>query len=132
LSVDVLVEDRDGDVVLVFASENGSIEVSTRAFYSSVCLNRENPLEKTKELLENVMKMLGEDDVKVRFEILAEVPEDAVILNPWVDPEESEGEVHPVRVRLETSSGEHEFVLLVPVERKAGIKELILKVVGLR
>jgi len=130
--VDVLVEDRDGDVVLVFASENGSIEVSTRAFYSSVCLNRENPLEKTKELLENVMKMLGEDDVKVRFEILAEVPEDAVILNPWVDPEESEGEVHPVRVRLETSSGEHEFVLLVPVERKAGIKELILKVVGLR
>ncbi|NPB01318.1 MAG: hypothetical protein GXO28_00215 [Methanopyri archaeon] len=132
MSVDVLVEDRDGDVVLVFASENGSIEVSTRAFYSSVCLNRENPLEKTKELLENVMKMLGEDDVKVRFEILAEVPEDAVILNPWVDPEESEGEVHPVRVRLETSSGEHEFVLLVPVERKAGIKELILKVVGLR
>ncbi|GEM_PF-3147520 len=130
--MDVLVEDRDGDVVLVFASENGSIEVSTRAFYSSVCLNRENPLEKTKELLENVMKMLGEDDVKVRFEILAEVPEDAVILNPWVDPEESEGEVHPVRVRLETSSGEHEFVLLVPVERKAGIKELILKVVGLR
>ncbi len=130
--MDVLVEDRDGDVVLVFASENGSIEVSTRAFYSSVCLNRENPLEKTKELLENVMKMLGEDDVRVRFEILAEVPEDAVILNPWVDPEESEGEVHPVRVRLETSSGEHEFVLLVPVERKAGIKELILKVVGLR
>ncbi len=130
--MDVLVEDRDGDVVLVFASENGSIEVSTRAFYSSVCLNRENPLEKTKELLENVMKMLGEDDVKVRFEILAEVPEDAVVLNPWVDPEESEGEVHPVRVKLETSSGEHDFVLLVPVERKAGIKELILKVVGLR
>ncbi|WP_456482812.1 hypothetical protein [Methanopyrus kandleri] len=127
--MDVRVREDDGDVILEFYAEDGkSVEVSTRAFYTTVYLNRQDPIEKTKELFIKVSKILGEEQPEIS--VRREEDPSGHILNPWVANSEGADDVWPLVFEVRSKGGvAREFTLLVPVRlERRRLREILLKV----
>ncbi|WP_457620263.1 hypothetical protein [Methanopyrus sp.] len=127
--MDVRVREDDGDVILKFYAQDGkSVEVSTRAFYTAVYLNRQDPIEKTKELFIKVSKILGEERPEVS--VRREKDPSGHILNPWAANSKGADDVWPLVFEVKLKDGVvWEFTLLVPVRlERQRFREILLKV----
>ncbi|WP_457614613.1 hypothetical protein [Methanopyrus sp.] len=127
--MDVRVREDDGDVILEFHSQDDkSVEVSTRAFYTAVYLNRQDPIEKTKELFIKVSKILGEEQPEIS--VRRKKGPSGQILNPWVANSEDADDVWPLVFEVKSKDGTiGEFTLLVPVKlKRRRLRETLLKV----
>ncbi|WP_456482531.1 hypothetical protein [Methanopyrus sp.] len=126
--MDVRVREDDGDVILEFHSEGKSVEVSTRAFYTAVYLNRQDPIEKTKELFVKVSRVLDGEEPEIS--VRREKNPAGHVLNPWVANSEGADDVWSLVFEVRSKDGEtREFTLLVPVKlERRRLREILLKV----